>query len=105
LGLRIFAIKSLYLCFKKHETAHARNEFDISKLVKICDSKFDDLYWKIQKGEVEGLIIHDIEPDEGLMNPYELYYDGKIVKASKVSTPDSLRGEAYMCFEWPTDNK
>ena len=81
------------------------NEFDISKLVKICDSKFDDLYWKIQKGEVEGLIIHDIEPDEGLMNPYELYYDGKIVKASKVSTPDSLRGEAYMCFEWPTDNK
>lgn len=81
------------------------NEFDISKLVKICDSKFDDLYWKIQKGEVEGLIIHDIEPDEGLMNPYELYYDGKIVKASKVSTPDSLRGEAYMCFEWPDDNK
>ena len=81
------------------------NEFDISKLVKICDSKFDDLYWKIQKGEVEGLIIHDIEPDEGLMNPYELYYDGKIVKASKVSTPDSLRGEAYMCFEWPADNK
>ena len=81
------------------------NEFDISKLVKICDYKFDDLYWKIQKGEVEGLIIHDIEPDEGLMNPYELYYDGKIVKASKVSTPDSLRGEAYMCFEWPTDNK
>ena len=76
------------------------NEFDISKLVKICDSKFDDLYWKIQKGEVEGLIIHDIEPDEGLMNPYELYYDGKIVKASKVSTPDSLRGEAYMCFDW-----
>lgn len=81
------------------------NEFDISKLVKICDSKFDDLYWKIQKDEVEGLIIHDIEPDEGLMNPYELYYDGKIVKASKVSTPDSLRGEAYMCFEWPADNK
>ena len=81
------------------------NEFDISKLVKICDSKFDDLYWKIQKGEVEGLIIHDIEPDEGLMNPYELYYDGKIVKASKVSTPDSLRGEAYMCFEWAKDKK
>ena len=29
------------------------------------------------------------------VNPYELYYDGKIVKASKVSIPDSLRGEAY----------
>ena len=76
------------------------NEFDISKLVTICDSKFDDLYWKIQKGETEGVIIHDIEPDEGLINPYELYYDGKEVKASKVSTPNSLRGEAYMCFDW-----
>ena len=75
-------------------------DFDIKKLSLIYDTTFDDMYWKIKNDEIPGVIINDVEPSEGLVNPYAVYYDSKIVKSNKVNVPSNLRGEAYMCFDW-----
>ena len=80
-------------------------DFDVNKLKIIYDTKFDELYWNIIRGDSSGIVVDDIEPDEGLTNPYELYYDGKKVKANKISITRPLRGDAYMCFDWPKENK
>ena len=80
-------------------------DFDVNKLKTIYDTKFDDLYWSIKRGDSPGIVVDDVEPDEGLTNPYELYYDGKKVKANKISITTPLRGDAYMCFDWPKENK
>ena len=80
-------------------------DFDVNKLKTIYDTKFDELYWNIKRGDSSGIVVDDIEPDEGLTNPYELYYDGKKVKANKISITTPLRGDAYMCFDWPKENK
>ena len=75
-------------------------DFDIKKLSLIYDTTFDDMYWKIKNGEIPGVIVNDVEPDEGLVNPYAVYYDSKIVKSNKVNVLRYLRGESYMCFDW-----
>lgn len=81
----------------------AESDFDISKLSIIYDNKFDDLYWKINDNEAEGKIYGNIEPEEGLLNPYEIYYDGKRFKANSVRVDKVLYGESYMCFRWPEE--
>lgn len=75
-------------------------EFDVNKLSVIIDTKFDDLYWKIYNKKTKGIICGDVEPDEGLYNPYEIYYDGKKYKANTFKIDRVLRGESYMCFKW-----
>ena len=79
------------------------DNFDIDKLQTICDTKFDDLYWKVKHNEIPGELVGDIESDEGLVNPYEIIYDRKRVKANKLSVQSRLKAEAYMCFDWPAD--
>lgn len=79
------------------------SEFDVNKLSLIYDNKFDDLYWKIYNNEAEGIICNNVEPDEGLYNPYEIYYDGKKFRVNTFRVDRVLRGESYMCFRWPED--
>ncbi len=75
-------------------------DFDLNKLQLISENEFDYLYWDIYHGNVEGIIVGNVEPEEGLANPYELYYDGKKVKANKFKVDRVLRGEAWMAFMW-----
>ena len=88
--------------FNKKVTFKIETEgvFDLNKLSIIYDTKFDDLYWKIYNDKAEGNICGDVEPDEGVYNPYEIYYDGKKYKVNKFRVDRVLRGESYMCFKW-----
>lgn len=87
---------------------HTEAAFDISKIGFINDGSFDDLYWKIydieynkreNPGEL-GLIHGDVEPDEGLIDPYHIIYDGKKVSVNRFTIKRWLRGESYMTFNW-----
>lgn len=74
--------------------------FDVNKLQLIYDDTFYDLHCSLYRKEGDGYLSDMIVPDEYMLNPYELYYDGKKFKSNVFRVERALTGESYMMFEW-----